>query len=454
MARPRSIRNRPYADRGGRRGHPDARCARVARRHRASVGAGRRGRPALERRRGEVVRRGQRAGLPAAVVQRPEPVDTLVAVHASCTAARAVRLPVRESCSPPPPNPPNPPLEPSPRTQRIFPSRDLVGEPGRADLALAAGEAADAGDVGAVDDRRGRRPTGWRPERAAAVGLDVVERRGEGGVAAERRRRPGRPPSPGAAAGAAAGGAERRRGGPPRRRRPPGRRRSRRALAGPPAGNVPLVAWPSVWTDQAAGAISSVARAMASARSRTRRCRANASATAAASPRRSARGASQASPPGSLRDDELGQRRRRRSRAARAMRASRSAARRARRRRAPTSAAVNGASSRHVVRVEDALRRSEKATAVVANAPPTASSQPVRGVAAAQPARDEHARRPATSAKPSSQPAWPPSALVEQPQRPGRAAEDAAAAAAARTARRAAGPAGLAVEPAEAVVAE
>ena len=42
------------------------------------------------------------------------------------------------------------------------------------------------------------------------------------------------------------------------------------ALAGPPAGNVPLVAWPSVWADQLAGAASRPARATPSATIRTR----------------------------------------------------------------------------------------------------------------------------------------------------------------------------------------
>jgi hypothetical protein len=41
-------------------------------------------------------------------------------------------------------------------------------------------------------------------------------------------------------------------------------------LAGPPAGKVPLVAWPSVWKDQAAGAIRSVAIAVAIAALRSR----------------------------------------------------------------------------------------------------------------------------------------------------------------------------------------
>src|SRR3954449_784991 len=42
------------------------------------------------------------------------------------------------------------------------------------------------------------------------------------------------------------------------------------AAAGPPAGKVPSVACPSVWNDQAAGAISSTARAAAMAPERQR----------------------------------------------------------------------------------------------------------------------------------------------------------------------------------------
>ena len=115
------------------------------------------------------------------------------------------------------------------------PSRDRLREPGDADLALAAGEAADAGDVGARVDDRAAAPC-WLEtrDRAAAVGLGVGERgRERGGVAAEhaaagRRRRRG-PPGAGAPPG---GGGEARRG---RRRAaaarppPPGRRTRARA---------------------------------------------------------------------------------------------------------------------------------------------------------------------------------------------------------------------------------
>ena len=199
-----------------------------------------------------------------------------------------------------------PPPESSARTQRILPCADLVGEPGDADLALAAGEAAEAGDVRVGgDDRRRRGGLAGDGERAAAVGLDVGERGGErGGVAAEhaaaarpaeaaaaRCRRAGRragagacrrglcrrrapvPAAPGrcrpvgaGAAGcrrpgrraAAGGGAARRPPPKPPRPPPPGPPKPPPAFAGPPAGNVPEVAWPSVWTDQVAGAIRSV----------------------------------------------------------------------------------------------------------------------------------------------------------------------------------------------------
>src|SRR3954453_17691476 len=115
-----------------------------------------------------------------------------------------------------------------------------------------------------------------------------------------------------------------------------------------------------------------------------------------------------------------------------------------------------------------------KATAVVANAPPTAMSQPVRGSARRRRLATRIAMPP-TTAKPSSQPAWPPrlessrrngaggppktppapraaGARVEKGERAGVAAEDAARAAAATTrAPERLRPAGLAVDPAEAV---
>ena len=73
------------------------------------------------------------------------------------------------------------------------------------------------------------------------------------------------------------GGAAPPFGGAKVRLPPPGGRRPCRAgpppnpaLAGPPAGKVPLVAWPSVWADQLAGAASRPARATPSATIRTR----------------------------------------------------------------------------------------------------------------------------------------------------------------------------------------
>ena len=96
----------------------------------------------------------------------------------------------------------------------------------------------------------------------------------------------------------------------------------------------------------------------------------------------------------------------------------------------------------------------ENATAVVANAPPTAISQPVRASARRRRRRGEH--RDAGDDREAEEPAGLAAhALVEQAQPAGVAAEDAAAAAtrpaAARVAARAAG---LAGEPPEAVVAE
>ena len=84
-----------------------------------------------------------------------------------------------------------------------------------------------------------------------------------------------------------------------------------------------------------------------------------------------------------------------------------------------------------------------KATAAVSAQPPTARIQPVAGSR-----RDSRVETtsamPATSANPSSQPACPPSAVVEQPQHARVAAEQAVAAeaatAAAPAARHALGP--------------
>ena len=109
-------------------------------------------------------------------------------MHTFPTAVMTALEPVRPSCGMPPP-------WPSSSTQRMRPSRPPA-QPGDGDLGLAAGEAADAGDVGArLDDRRGRALLAGDADGPAAVGLGVGERLGErGGVAAEqRRRRPGRP---------------------------------------------------------------------------------------------------------------------------------------------------------------------------------------------------------------------------------------------------------------------
>src|SRR5215217_6805905 len=80
---------------------------------------------------------------------------------------------------------------------------------------------------------------------------------------------PPRAPAPGGAA-PPFGGAKVRLpppGGPPM---PPPGPPPKPAVAGPPAGNVPFVAWPSVWADQLAGAASRPARATPNATIRTR----------------------------------------------------------------------------------------------------------------------------------------------------------------------------------------
>src|SRR4051795_8790613 len=59
-------------------------------------------------------------------------------------------------------------------------------------------------------------------------------------------------------------------GGPPARPMPPPGPPPNPALAGPPAGKVPLAAWPRVLADQLAGAASRPARATPSATIRTR----------------------------------------------------------------------------------------------------------------------------------------------------------------------------------------
>ena len=158
-----------------------------------------------------------------------------------------------------------------------------------------------------------------------------------------RRRRAGRRPAP--PAGGAKPPARRRRAAEPPRRGPPAaaaRAPPIPALCGPPAGNVPLVAWPSVCADHAAGAISSAPIAAPSAIARRGR---NASAAAAAIPAgdQHARQPARASP-GCRAGSSPRRRRRPARRAAPSTRAvvppSESCAAPA-----PTSAAVNGASS-------------------------------------------------------------------------------------------------------------
>src|SRR4051812_33758245 len=91
----------------------------------------------------------------------------------------------------------------------------------------------------------------------------------------------------------------------------------------------------------------------------------------------------------------------------------------------------------------------EKATAVVANAPPTASSQPVFGVAAAQARRHEQPE-PGDDGGAEQPARLPAEGGVEQAQRPCVAAEDAARAAARPS--RVLRPAGLAGQAPEVVV--
>ena len=76
------------------------------------------------------------------------------------------------------------PPRPSPEvsTQRILPARTALGEPLRGHLALVAGEAADGGDLGAVDDLRARARLGGDGDRAAAVRARVGERLAQRGV--------------------------------------------------------------------------------------------------------------------------------------------------------------------------------------------------------------------------------------------------------------------------------
>ena len=152
------------------------------------------------------------------------------------------------------------------------------------------------GDVGArVDDRGWPRLLAGHGDGAAAVLLGVGDARAATAVLppnmpppAARAGAPGagspsrrRAPPRGAAAPARApaggslplcAGARRSRRRPPRAPpKPPGAAAAEPAEAGPPAGKVPLVAWPSVWNAHAAGATSSAASPTPSAIARARR---------------------------------------------------------------------------------------------------------------------------------------------------------------------------------------
>ena len=348
-----------------------------------------------------------------------------------------------------------------------------VGEPRRADLALAAGEAADAGDVRArLDDRgRGARLAG-DGDRAAAVRLGVGDgRRQPGAVAAEAaaahaaagappaprapRRRRSAPPAPWAArpGPAGAGRAPKPPPRPPRRgRRPAAGPPPKPACAGPPAGNVPVVAWPSVCTAQLAGASSSSAERGREHGAAQRSARAATSATAVTAPATSRTVGSHVELAGVVVEHERARSPRRRQRQRpRPMPA-------ARRRAAnqPDAGADErgreGRQLRDVVGMEDPLGEAEGDGGREER--PADGDQPAgAGVGAPQARGDREARRWRRRAKPSSQPACPPRPSLNRRSGPGGAAEGRAAA---RTATAAGDlrAAGLAVEAAEAVVAE
>ena len=266
---------------------------------------------------------------------------------------------------------------------------------------------------------------------------------------------PGPPPAPGAKPPPLAGGAKpppfAPDGGPPRKPPPPPPGPPPKpppALAGPPAGNVPLVAWPSVWNDHAAGAIRSVAIAVAIA--------------SVAQPRRRAE-----SEQGRGRDagyDQHGDQPRQRVRivvqdhdlgdhsASDRERCGDPGEQVATREPDHARADQRGEERRelaHVVRVKDARSEAERDRRGQRRA--ADGEHPAgHGVAAPQARRDD--QRDARDQREPEQPAGlPAERLVEQPQHAGVAAERATATAAHAAAAR---PAGLAVEPAEAVVAE
>ena len=153
--------------------------------------------------------------------------------------------PVRPSCG-------IPPLCPSASTQRIVAGRDALREPRDADLALAAGEAAERRDVDARAEHRARGARLARHgDRAAAVGRDVRGRRGRARRVRRRtsRRRPARRrcrPWPG---------------------RPPGTSRSSRGRASAPTSSPAPAAAPrarrpsAALRSRAVSAIASVAAA-------------------------------------------------------------------------------------------------------------------------------------------------------------------------------------------------
>ena len=295
-------------------------------------GAGAISTPALSRARARPPRRSSRTAR-----RRRRPACTTC-----CTASITLWLPVRPSFVMPPPLA----VDEHPADRAVG---DALGEPVDADLALAAGEAAERGDVGArCIARRARARLARDRDRAAAVRLDVGDRRRQRLRCRRtcRRHRPGAPPPPG------------RRSGRRSRHRPPPAAAAEARGRGPPAGNVPLVAWPSVCTDHVAGRDSS-------ARERRRRARPCAPAR-----RRRGRERRRGDAPRRRPDRREPRRAARRARARRARsprRATTAAgASTARPCRRPASCADARADQRgrerreqrDVVRVEDALRRS------------------------------------------------------------------------------------------------
>ena len=196
-----------------------------------------------------------------------------------------------------------PPGSASSSTQRILPERtSCASHDTLTSLSRPEKPPMPATFASCVEDRRGRVRLARHRDRAAAVRLDVGEDAGRHAAADRRAERPALrrrldsapPAKPAAAAPGSLPAAGRRRdaeqlagrparraaGGPPappRRRRAPSRRagpppparwpapprrpdaRRLDADAGPPAGNVPLVAWPSVSNAHTAGAASSAA---------------------------------------------------------------------------------------------------------------------------------------------------------------------------------------------------